>query len=149
LDASVTNPTSTQTFTATNAAGFDLDSVDSNQKTVRILQNNFADGDLVTYNANGNTPITNLVSGTTYKIHVIDEDNFQLLDGSGNPIAVSQSSNTLGAQVFTDKSLQIASVDSTNHTINIAHNDFAEGDQLTYNANGNTVITGLTSGTTY
>src|SRR5262249_30216281 len=106
------------------------------------------DGDIVTYDAHGNTPITNLTSGASYKIKVIDPDNFQLLDSSGNPIAVSQD-GALGEHSFTDKSLQISSVDSTSHTINIAENNFAEGDQVTYNSNGNTAITGLTSGATY
>src|SRR5262249_38989488 len=54
-----------------------------------IAQNNFAEGNQVKYLANGNTPITGLTDGATYTVHVIDADNFQLKDNSGNIIAIS------------------------------------------------------------
>ena len=69
LDPTGTNPGATQTLTSPKGVVFNLDSINSSQNTVRILQNGFNDGDFVTYNANGNANIQGLTSGASYKIH--------------------------------------------------------------------------------
>src|SRR5690606_38136870 len=94
------------------------DSIDSSQNTIRIAQNGFAEGDIVTYDANSvaNT-ITGLTSGANYKIHVIDSDNFQLIDiPTGNVVPVSQG-QALGEQTFTRNK---GAVDEFSQSLNLA-----------------------------
>lgn len=139
LDPTGLNPASTQTLTGVTAIAFNLDSIDSSQNTIRIAQNGFAEGDIVTYDANSvaNT-ITGLTSGTNYKIHVIDSDNFQLIDiPTGNVVPISQG-QALGEQTFTRNK---GAVDEFSQSLNLARIEnnaiIAQPGTLT---NGQTVI---------
>ena len=137
LDPTGTNPGATQTLTSPKGVVFNLDSINSSQNTVRILQNGFNDGDFVTYNANGNANIQGLTSGASYKIHVVDPDNFQLLDSSGNAIPIVQG-QALGEHTFTDtsgaepnvQSLYLARVE--NDTIVLQPGTLTDGQTVIY-----------------
>ena len=149
-------------------AGFEGDSkntVDVDNNTINLPGNGLQSGDQVTYTA-GNlartaaqpggvvqpaTPIGGLTSGQSYYVLTDGPNLVQLanapvlqLDPAGtNP----QSTQTLNVVSALD--LDIGAINSTNNSIYLAGNGFSTGDQITYDANGNTAITGLTSGATY
>jgi hypothetical protein len=139
LDPSVTDPVAKQTISVPNGFTFDTFAINSTTSTITLPGHGFTDGDLVTYTANGNAPITGLTDGTTYTVHVVDASDFQLLDGNGNPIAISQD-NALGVQTFTDVSqstpvvatLDLSQVDVTNNDLVIEGHGFADGQTVTY-----------------
>ncbi|WP_312030526.1 LEPR-XLL domain-containing protein [Methylosinus sp. H3A] len=131
LDPSGVDPTATQTLNAVKAKLFDIDAVDASADTIHIAAHGFETGDQVTYDAGGNTAITNLTDKAVYTVDRVDDATFRLKDGSGNVIQIAQGS-ALGAQSFTRASdnkkaeLDLASVDA-NGRIHVKNHGFAIG----------------------
>ena len=156
LDPTGTNPNSTQTLTTVNTLAFNLDAIDSSQNSIQLDDNGFNQGDLVTYNDNGNTPIQGLTNGATYRVNVIDDNDFQLLDPTtGQAIQISQGA-ALGLQTFTDgtnvQQLNLAVIETTNNAIEILNSGFTSGEDVNYGSlvdNGADQIGGLTNGNDY
>jgi flagellin len=126
-----TGGSGTQTFT--KAAVF-------NQPTTRYSQ-----GAQVVYEGNtGGTNIGTLTVGATYKIHLVNSNNsFQLLDASGNYVAITSFST--GTPRFRNAD-QLPYVQTETITTTAAHG-FQNGDAITYSSDNR--ITSLTNNGTY
>ncbi len=149
--------TSNNTLTFNGGNANDVNLADS---TLFLQNHGLTTGDQVTYTAQNavgpltavaSTAIGGLSSGQTYYVLVVDKDHIQLanappivLDPATTDPAASHTLTIPGAYDFT-----LNAIDSTANTISIQQNGFKTGDTVTYNANGNTPIHGLTSGASY
>ena len=143
-------------ITATVDAGqFEEENVDLvNNQILFTTAHGLADGQLVVYDVNGNTPIGGLNDGDSYFIKRVDDKTIQILEnpvgatvdltsiGSGQqrlrpPIIDMDSENTVNIDVDTDRII-----------FSSAHN-LTDGQAVEYDAAGNSSISGLTHGTTY
>ncbi|MBH5399906.1 LEPR-XLL domain-containing protein, partial [Bradyrhizobium sp. CNPSo 4010] len=145
------------TKSTTLSTAFNLDAIDATAHTITIAGNGFTNGEQVTYDAGGNTPITGLVNGATYTVIKINnaDDAFRLRDSNGNIAAVAQAS-ALGLHTFTDAanqasaSVNLARIDTATNRIYVANHGFtataANPLLVDYSALfGGTAIGGLTS----
>ncbi len=159
LDPSGTNPLSTQTLTTVDNLDFNLDAINSSNNSIQLNDNGFNQGDSVTYNDNGNTPIQGLTNGATYLVNVLDDNDFQLINPTNGQVVQIAQGAALGLQTFTDttggtnaQQLNLAAIDTTNNAIEVLNNGFTNGEDLNYQSlvdNGADQIGGLTNGNDY
>ncbi len=91
-----------QSFDAQAGVPFALNAIDAASDTIWIPAHGFTSGRQIVYTApSGGAAITGLVSGATYTVNVVDEANFQLVDGSGTVIQISQG-QAIGEHSFVD-----------------------------------------------
>ncbi|HEY3919271.1 MAG TPA: PKD domain-containing protein, partial [Stellaceae bacterium] len=134
--------------------------VDQTTGTIYLPDHGLKTGQAVTYTAGDqeaggitgiSSDIGGLTSGNTYYVIVVDQDHIQLadrpaltLDPAGTDPNATQTLSVPTADTFT-----LDAIDSGQNTISIDGNGFNDGDLVTYHANGNTAIQGLTDGATY
>ena len=139
------------TFDAT-AAG----AVDPVTNALYIPDHGLKTGDQIKYTAKtaagaAATTVSGLDDDATYYVVALDKDHVQLakarvvaLDPSAADPHASQSLSIARSLAF-----NLDAIDAQGDAIAIAGSGFADGDNLVYNANGYTPITGLISGKTY
>ena len=157
LDATGTNPASTQTLTETTTKQFILDPVDTTANTLYLPGSGFNTGDLVTYNANGNTAIGGLSSGVSYVVTVAG-DTVQFTNPNTGTLVTLSQNGASGTQIFTDgadvQTVAFATVDNSGSVSQIDEqgHGFTQGEIVTYDSmspNAGDEIGGLTNGTAY
>ncbi|MCB1491700.1 MAG: LEPR-XLL domain-containing protein, partial [Rhodobiaceae bacterium] len=115
----------------TQSVAFNLDAIDATAHTITIAGNEFTNGEVVTYDAGGNTPITGLTDGATYTVVKTNDadETFQLRD-STNAIANLAQGTALGMHTFTDAvnqssaAVNLARIDETTDRIYVANHGF-------------------------
>ncbi len=85
--------------------------------------------------------------GATVSVNFVKDTNLAYLGGSTFKAAGLDVEATTPAQTISFN--PATGVNVTNNTVNLGVTDLVTGDAVTYNANGGTVIGGLTTGTTY
>ena len=91
----------------------------------------------------GNLP-SGLSSGSFYRVSVVDANRIRLRNTTGSFIDFQNGGSTNLIYSFTCTKQLIDA-----NTVSIANNELNDGDPIVYNADGGTVIGGLSDGTTY
>ena len=135
------------------------ESIDPDADTITIIDHGFTGSEIVTYSAGDNTAVTGLVEGAEYQVVVVDEDHISLWSIADSETADLELTATGGSHTLTwSIPSVIESIESVASqkddtvqalTINITGHEFDGGEIITYDANGNGVITGLVDGRDY
>jgi hypothetical protein len=130
--------------------------VDYEYDSITLIGHGFDDGDLITYDANGNNPIGGLQDGQQYVVVRIDADTFKLKQDfqDTNPVdltllAPSGDHGIVFKGVTQTITPSAGGVDFGADAIHLAAHGFSGGEIVTYAANGNDSIGGLVDGRQY
>ncbi len=132
-----------------------IGSIDFTEHTLMLTNHGFSNGQVVLYDANGNDVIGGLTDGRRYVVDKVSDDAIRLNQVEGNGVILSPTIQS-GIHGFskgeTTKSLLPAMsgvIDYDNHVLTISGHGFNSGDTITYQANGNRAIAGLTDAQDY
>ncbi|WP_245841074.1 LamG-like jellyroll fold domain-containing protein [Puniceibacterium sediminis] len=117
---------------------FSLDAIDSDLDRIGYLENELADDGAVvnvTYNANGNTAITGLTDGGTYRVLNADDEGFQLQAlgaAAGDPAIELSQGEAIGRHSFTGTNgaafdIDLGLIDTVNDIVTVKDHGFAIG----------------------
>jgi hypothetical protein len=118
--------------------------VNAADDTLYVPNHGLVSGQAVRYSNGGGTTIPGLVNNQLYYIKRIDDSIVQLSTNK----ALTAIANITGAGTGT-QTLTINSIDFTTDTLTIPSHGFTQGELVSYDAKGQTVINGLVTATPY
>jgi hypothetical protein len=118
--------------------------VNAAEDTLYIPNHGLVSGQAVRYSNGGGTTVPGLVNNTLYFVVRVDNSIIRLATNK----ALTTIANITGPGTGT-QTLTINSVDFTTDTITIPAHGFTQGELVSYDAKGQTVVNGLTTATPY